>query len=99
MAKLSFWFTALIAISAVLGVLLIFLPFNIWIQIWTAVCLLDAMYLGILYIGLSALFFIGFIIAKGVKWKLNFIIIAAMLLVAGILVLIDPEWYYNVYFT
>jgi len=99
MTKISFGLISIFVLSALIGLLAIWLPFNIWLQIWTALLLLDPLYLGVLYIGLGILFIVAFFIAKAVKYKVNFIIIAMLLIVAGILVLADPNWYYAVYFS
>jgi hypothetical protein len=88
----------IIILSALIPTLSILLPINLWMQIWTEICLLPVAYLGYLFIGIVALVGIGYFYVDSAKVKINFAFVGLFAGIAAIIILFVPNWFYMVFF-
>jgi hypothetical protein len=73
----------------------IIFPVNLWMQIWTVILSLPVDYLAYLFILIGVLGAIGFFMFTGQIMKLNAAFVALWCTVAGLLLLLDPMWFYT----
>jgi hypothetical protein len=88
----------MIALSALLPVLAILLPINLWMQIWTTILLLPLNYLGYLFIGVVVIAGVGYFYVNSAKIKVNFVFVMVFSGVAAVIILFVPDWFYWVFF-